>query len=221
MSNRRWAIRVLLCMLIVVSTSLFGWELDSVDKAETHAAALNALSSVPPPLVIVTDVRDVPAMANTVESKGLALQANIENLESAMVDLGAQVLEQEIRVSLAADVLFDFDQHDLRSEAETELEGLALIVREKASGSVRIEGHTDAKGSHGYNQALSERRANSVKKWLLDQGDLGPGLRFETTGWGETKPVAPNLSQDGGDYPEGRALNRRVEVFIETTESFK
>ena len=121
-------------------------------------------------------------MASLLESGGLALQASIEDLEQALTDLDAEVLEQEIRIALSADVLFDFDQHSLRPEAEAELERLALIVREKARGSVRIDGHTDARGSEEYNQALSERRADSVRQWLLDHGDLNSRLELETAG---------------------------------------
>lgn len=218
MRNHRLARGFLVSTLMLFATSLVGWEPDSFDDPEAQAAALSALSSAPPPLLILTDIREVPAMVVGLESRGVDLQANIELLESAMADLDAEVLDQEIRVSLSADVLFDFDAHSLRPEAETELERLALIVREKASGSVRITGHTDAKGSHEYNQALSERRANSVRQWLLDHGNLGPGLSLETKGFGETSPVAPNQTQAGSDHPEGRALNRRVEVYIETAQ---
>ncbi len=205
-------------ILMICTASTVAWDPGMVDDPETHAAAREALSVAPPPLLIRSEIRDVPGMATGLEAKGLALRASIELLENAMAELDAQVLDEEIRVSLSSDVLFDFDQHSLRPEAETELERLALIVREKARGSVRIVGHTDAKGSDEYNQALSERRANSVKLWLREHGGLNPGLILETKGFGETGPVAPNQTPDGKDYPQGRALNRRVEVFIETIE---
>ena len=73
-----------------------------------------------------------------------------------------------------------------------------------------IEGHTDAIGSDADNQALSERRAAAVRTAL--EAELGSGYQYTSVGFGETKPVAPNTKPDGSDDPDGRALNRRVEI---------
>ena len=225
MKVRLFTAWVLISAQFVFANPLYAWEPVSPEDPEAHVAALAALAIVPAPRQVRADTRelraeiwDVPGMAARLESSGVALQANIETLEKAIADLDAEVLEQEIRVALSADLLFDFDQHSLKPESETELESLALVVREKAKGAVRIFGHTDAKGSDEYNQALSERRANSVWQWLLEHGGLGPGVKIETRGLGESQPVAPNQNPDGSDNPEGRGLNRRVEVFIETTQ---
>jgi outer membrane protein OmpA-like peptidoglycan-associated protein len=87
------------------------------------------------------------------------------------------------------------------------------LVRQKAGkGNVRIEGHTDAKGSASYNQDLSNRRAESVKKWFTSHGLKD--LHFSTEGFGAKKPVAPNTKPNGSDDPKGRAKNRRVEIVI-------
>ncbi|MBW1660432.1 MAG: OmpA family protein, partial [Deltaproteobacteria bacterium] len=75
------------------------------------------------------------------------------------------------------------------------------------------EGHTDSKGSEEYNLALSQRRADSVKVWLIEEGGL-KGITIITKGYGESKPVAPNTKPDGSDNPEGRAKNRRVEIYV-------
>jgi outer membrane protein OmpA-like peptidoglycan-associated protein len=77
---------------------------------------------------------------------------------------------------------------------------------------VRIEGYTDGKGSDSYNQKLSLRRAESVKKWLETHGLAG--IRFSAAGFGAKNPVAPNTKPDGSDDPEGRQKNRRVEIVI-------
>jgi len=74
-----------------------------------------------------------------------------------------------------------------------------------------IGGHTDGKGGKEYNQKLSERRANSVKTWLLGHGASN---EMKTQGFGDTKPVAPNTKPDGSDDPDGRQKNRRVEITI-------
>ena len=78
---------------------------------------------------------------------------------------------------------------------------------------MRIEGHTDGKGSPPYNQKLSVRRADAVKTWLLRQADLKK-IHFVTAGFGATRPVAPNTKPDGSDDPDGRQKNRRVELII-------
>lgn len=117
----------------------------------------------------------------------------------------------EIRIELAADVLFDFDKADIRPEAAAALAKAAAILRERGRGSVRVEGHTDAKGSASYNQTLSLRRAEAVRRWLAEHGGL-EGLSFTTRGFGATTPVAANVNPDGSDNPQGRQRNRRVEI---------
>jgi outer membrane protein OmpA-like peptidoglycan-associated protein len=78
---------------------------------------------------------------------------------------------------------------------------------------VRIEGHTDAKGSDAYNQKLSERRAQSVRQWLVQKEGVD-GSKMAPQGFGARKPVAPNNKPDGSDDPEGRQKNRRVEIVL-------
>src|SRR5206468_7281710 len=81
------------------------------------------------------------------------------------------------------------------------------VVREmKANPSVRalVEGFTDSIGSDAYNLKLSERRANAVREYMVDQGI--ESSRVTTKGWGKAKPVASNKTK------EGRAQNRRVEI---------
>jgi photosystem I P700 chlorophyll a apoprotein A2 len=80
---------------------------------------------------------------------------------------------------------------------------------------VLIEGHTDSKGKDSYNQKLSERRANSVKNWLVENAGAD-GDRIKIKGWGEAKPAVPNEKSDGSDDPDGRQQNRRVEITIKT-----
>ncbi len=95
------------------------------------------------------------------------------------------------------------------------MKNVADVIREKAKGkgAVTIEGHTDAKGSETYNQKLSERRAESVKNWLVAREGLRD-VSFTTRGLGATKPVAPNRKPDGNDDPKGRQKNRRVEIVV-------
>jgi outer membrane protein OmpA-like peptidoglycan-associated protein len=147
-----------------------------------------------------------------VKFKVLDLVFKIEDFGSQVSDLKVTETETDVRIELAADVLFDFDKATLLPKAEATLTQAADFIRERAAGTVRIEGHTDAKGDDAYNQRLSERRADSVRQWLVRQR-LG-SLKFSATGFGETKPVAPNARPDGTDDPEGRQMNRRVEIVI-------
>ena len=89
----------------------------------------------------------------------LDLVFKVEDLGGKIQDLQLKESDTEIRIELAADVLFDFDKADVRREAQKPLKQVADIIREKAKGAVRIEGHTDSKGSDAYNQKLSDRRA--------------------------------------------------------------
>ncbi len=148
------------------------------------------------------------------EIKGLAaaVSGKVEALAAAMKDLGAKVTEQEIRIELQADVLFDLDKADLKPEALPSLAKLSAVINGYPAVPVSIEGHTDSKGDDAYNMKLSERRAASVKGWLAQNGVEGG--RITTHGRGETRPVAPNSKPDGKDDPEGRQKNRRVEITL-------
>jgi outer membrane protein OmpA-like peptidoglycan-associated protein len=118
-------------------------------------------------------------------------------------------------VALAADVLFAFDSDRLTPVAKAELADTARLIRERAKGPIRVEGHTDAIGSPSYNQDLSQRRAQAVRDALA--GLLTDRLtQFRVRGFGASKPVAANKNPDGSDNPKGRAKNRRVSVVFTT-----
>jgi outer membrane protein OmpA-like peptidoglycan-associated protein len=119
--------------------------------------------------------------------------------------------ENEIAVQLTNDILFDFNSAALRPESQNTLRDLASNFQRYADETISVEGHTDNVGSVEYNQSLSERRAYSVKDYLASQGL--PGSRITAVGYGETRPKASN------DTPEGRQLNRRVEIHITATQS--
>jgi len=118
-------------------------------------------------------------------------------------------------VGLSGDYLFDFDKASLKPKAQDALAGVLKLYDEYGGTEIQIEGHTDAKGADSYNQDLSVRRASSVSDWLANNGIAKTLL--VSRGFGETKPVAKN-SIGGKDNPEGRALNRRVEIKVTTTK---
>jgi len=155
----------------------------------------------------------LPVQGKVVEIKGLAVgvAGKAQDLNAALKDLGAKTTETEIRIELSSDVLFDFDKADLLPKAIPELEKVATVLKSYPNASCSIEGHTDNKGLKDYNQKLSERRAASVKGWLVAHG---VSSLMTTQGWGAAKPVAPNSFSDGRDDPEGRQKNRRVEIVV-------
>jgi len=149
------------------------------------------------------------------ELRGMAsgMTARVGSVEGALKDLGAKVTGREIKISLAADVLFDFDKADLRAEAAPALDKVVAVLHAYPKAGVLIEGHTDGKGNDQYNQKLSERRADSVRRWLAEHGIA---VAMTARGWGKTRPVAPNTKPNGTDDPEGRQKNRRVEITVKT-----
>jgi outer membrane protein OmpA-like peptidoglycan-associated protein len=134
-------------------------------------------------------------------------------IQGVLQDLGAKVVGQEVRIDLAADVLFDFDKYTLLPKASDTLQKVGQVAASYPSSPIQIEGHTDGKGTHPYNMKLSENRADAVKAWLVQNASVA-GSRISTRGWGETKPIAPNKKPDGSDDPEGRQKNRRVEIVL-------
>ena len=116
--------------------------------------------------------------------------------------------ENEIAVNLTNDILFDYNSFALRAESKSTLQTLADNFRRYPEEQISVEGHTDNVGSDDYNQRLSEQRAGGVRDYLVDQG-VNNG-RVVAVGFGETRPKATN------DTPEGRQLNRRVEIHITT-----
>lgn len=109
-------------------------------------------------------------------------------------------------------VHFEFDSATLTQDAENRLDNVVNALQAAEDINVRIEGHTDSIGSAAYNLDLSQRRADSVKTYLVNHGISAS--RMITRGYGETQPVAPNNEPDGSDNPAGRAKNRRVELEV-------
>jgi outer membrane protein OmpA-like peptidoglycan-associated protein len=132
-------------------------------------------------------------------------QARAADLEKQLAELQAKKTDRGMVITLG-DVLFDFNRAELRSGAQQNLYRLVTFLRENAEREVLIEGHTDSVGSETYNQSLSERRAESVRGFLTQNGvDAG---RTAVRGFGETRPVSSN------ETDAGRQQNRRVEVVI-------
>jgi outer membrane protein OmpA-like peptidoglycan-associated protein len=119
--------------------------------------------------------------------------------------------EGEINVQLTNDILFDFNSSALRPSSQSTLNDLADNFRQYPDNLLDIEGHTDSVGSEEYNQRLSEQRAANVADYLIARGVSASNVTVY--GYGELRPKASN------DTPEGRQLNRRVEIHIRAKEA--
>jgi len=137
------------------------------------------------------------AAANS-EQETTELQRQIEALQARVTDRGL--------VLTLGDVLFESGRADLKTGAAGNLNKLVFFLNKHPDRSVAIEGYTDSVGSEDYNQALSQRRADSVRSYLVRQG-IGSG-RLTASGMGMIDPVA------GNDSASGRQQNRRVEVIV-------
>ncbi len=112
-------------------------------------------------------------------------------------------------------IFFDYGKFDLRRESEIELQRLAQLMQKNPGLMVEIVGHTDALGSDKFNQKLSENRAKAAIDYLVSLG-IDP-TRFVARGMGKQQFIAINQNPDGSDNPEGRQLNRRVEIKLLNT----
>ena len=170
-------------------------------------------------LALVSGLGVLPPSAAAAQSpgKGEARVVRIERrtvgivrrAESIKGEIRTEENPQQVQVTLAADVLFEFDRADLSASAADRIREVAAQIVAKATGPTTIVGFTDAKGPAPYNTDLSLRRATAVQAALQP---LAPGVSFQVSGKGAADPVAPNTNPDGSDNPAGRALNRRVTI---------
>ena len=162
------------------------------ETAEQKAVAASARSDADAALVA----------ASASQQQAAELQRQIELLQAKPTDRGL--------VLTLGDTLFATGKSELKSGATVNLDRITTFMNEYPKRTAAIEGFTDSMGSEEMNQSLSERRADSVKRYLVGQG-VGAS-RLTSTGRGENSPVADNESA------AGRQQNRRVEVVISPIE---
>lgn len=130
-----------------------------------------------------------------------------EGLNVIVADVGAQdwakALRQDCRVTLLG-VNFDFNKATLRPESSSVLQKAAATLQSLPQLKIEVQGHTDNVGDDAYNARLSEQRAEAVLTWLAGHGVAAN--RLSSKGYGKSKPIATN------DSDEGRARNRRVDL---------
>jgi OmpA-OmpF porin, OOP family len=129
----------------------------------------------------------------------------VKEIEKELAEFKAQETERGL-VLVLGDVQFAPDREILTAETMRKLYPLVTILKEQPKRPIRIEGHTDSSGEKSYNLDLSQRRADAVRDFLIENGIRAE--RITARGEGEEKAVAPNATA------EGRQENRRVEVIV-------
>ncbi len=147
------------------------------------------------------------ALLNAQDARRQAADAGMRSseLEAQLAAMQARKTDRGMVVTLG-DVLFDTNESQLKSGGVRNVQKLADFFRQYPQRNVMIEGFTDSTGSGGHNQALSERRADSVRTALLGMGMSAERITWR--GYGESYPVA------GNDTAAGRQQNRRVEMVV-------
>ncbi len=120
------------------------------------------------------------------------------------------------RLGVRGGALFEYDKADLLPQSIEDLRKLGEIIKRNPRATFVIEGHTDSLGNSDYNIDLSQRRADSVRAWLLQNMGI-PEDRVQTIGYGSTRPVVVNGKPVTGNVEE-QAPNRRVEIVIKTNK---
>lgn len=141
-------------------------------------------------------------------SVGYYMDVQEAKLRQQLQGTGVSVtrMGDNITLNMPGNITFKTDSADLNSSFFSVLDSVSLVLKEYEKTIVEVAGHTDSTGSDQYNQALSERRAQTVATYLGGKGVMQQ--RMITIGAGEGRPVATN------DTADGRQLNRRVELTL-------
>jgi outer membrane protein OmpA-like peptidoglycan-associated protein len=144
---------------------------------------------------------------------GRKMDKQAEELQRDMKNARVERVGEGIKITFDAGILFDTNKADLRAASQTEIQNMATVLKKYPDTNVLVEGHTDNTGSDAINQPLSERRAQAVADYTVQQGV--DRTRISTKGYGSSQPVADNATA------EGKQANRRVEVAIYANEKMK
>jgi outer membrane protein OmpA-like peptidoglycan-associated protein len=129
------------------------------------------------------------------------LRQQLENTGVSVTRNGENII-----LNMPSNITFEVNKSNLRPEFIDVLHSVSLVLKEYKSTMIEVAGYTDSTGSESYNQMLSQQRAQAVSNVLI--ADQVNPVRIDTVGYGETRPIASN------NTPEGRQLNRRVELTL-------
>ena len=155
--------------------------------------------------VALASADDQRVAATAARAANAEAQAGAVELQRQIDALNARATDRGLVITLG-DVMFDSGAATLRSSGDSHLDRLAGFLNRYPLRTARIEGYTDSVGTDDYNLALSQRRADAVKSYLVNKGVAAE--RVTTDGKGKSAPVASNQSS------AGRQQNRRVEVIL-------
>ena len=141
------------------------------------------------------------AIGNYMDTQESELRAQLEGTGVSVTRMGDRII-----LNMPSNVTFATDRDQVIPPFYPTLDSVALVLRKFDKTLIDVDGHTDSVGNAGYNQDLSERRANSVANYLASRG-VDP-RRMSAVGYGLERPIASNASEIG------RAQNRRVEIAI-------
>ncbi len=144
---------------------------------------------------------------------GRQMDKQAEEMQRDLEGAKIERIGEGIKITFDSGLLFDVDKYELRPASKENLTKLAAILNKYPDTNIIIEGHTDSTGSRAYNMTLSENRAKAVAAFLATQNVQSS--RFTIMGYGPDQPIASN------DTPEGRQLNRRVDIGIIANEKLK
>ena len=144
---------------------------------------------------------------------GHKMDKQAKEIESKVPGAKVERVGEGINVEFNEKILFGFNQSSLNASASSNLDKLALILKDYPDTDIEVQGHTDSKGTDEYNMTLSEKRAGSVASYLRGKGISSSRIR--TKGYGESAPVASN------ETDAGRAQNRRVNFLITANDKMK
>lgn len=187
-------------------------------KGAAYGTAIGAVTGAVAGQIIGRDTKATVIGAAVGAAAGAAIGGGVGHMmdkqqaeyEQALATSEAAAVRREgdlLKITLKGDLTFDTNKTDVKPGLLGELERIAQVMVQYPDTRITVSGHTDSVGDERYNQDLSERRAEAVKVLLVDRG-VGAD-RIRTVGYGENMPVA------GNDTPEGRRMNRRVEIRID------
>lgn len=216
----------LMLMILFLATSCATYHFGVQDKAlhvpddfgQTEAAIAQAEQSpgakyCPEKIVKAKELAkqgaEVYWACNNAEAARLMAQARQLAKEAEGCGPVAAVIEkQPVKVCITLNVQFDIDKYDVKDQYRDDIGRVADFMKKHPEATAVIEGHTDYVGTEEYNQTLSQRRAESVMKYLVDNFGIEQS-RLSAKGYGKTRPIANNMTE------QGRIKNRRIDAIID------
>ena len=157
------------------------------------------------------------AASDATGDDGKSITDGYSNLDELLMGAGGGVGGNTKPILMPTDLLFEYNQFELREEAGLSMMKLAFLIQTNPDAKFIIEGHTDTIGNEDYNYQLSLKRAGAVRDWLLNRLKI-PADNIQAAGYGKTRPIE-GVPING--TAEEQALNRRVEIVIRKNKGKK